>query len=142
MTPLLRGVFDDGTRRRPGVPVDSRQALVIPRGASATLRIELVTPSGVPVELALSGTDRLRLSVRRLGGTDPEFAVDATAVTGGDGRPGLYQFALTPAMTAELAQSRYAFDVWARRGVGTIVQVIGLSELRLAPRAASRSIEA
>lgn len=106
-----------------------------------TLRIELVTASGIPVELALSGADRLRLSVRRLGGVDPEFAVDATLVTGGDARPGLYQFALTPAMTAELAQDRYAYDVWARR-TGAVGQVVGLSELRLPPRAASRSIEA
>lgn len=134
---LLRAVLDDGTRRRAGVPSDTRRALRLTRGATQRIRCYLTTISGVPVDLALSGADRLRLSVRELGGTDPEFAVDATKLD----TVGWYAFDLPPARTAELRFDRYAYDVWARVS-GSVAQVVALSELRLAPRAASRSIEA
>lgn len=119
MVVYLTAVDDDGSVRCSGVPADPRRPLAVARGEDLTLDIALVNPDGRPVELTLP-TDRLRFQVA-------DVAVDATAVTGA---PGRFQVAVAGTLLLDLAQPRYTWDLWMRKG-GRRAQVMGAAEFLL-----------
>lgn len=132
---VVTGVWDDGSRRRTGVPFDTRQPLAIARGADLDVEVYLITPSGAGIELDLDGDDQIQLAIRDQRGRQRARRLGTAADA-----PGRYRIRLLPDDT-DIAQTvTLAYDVWVRRA-GRTQQVVGLSSLRLRGRAVDRTIE-
>lgn len=113
-----------------------RSALRVVQGGSATIRLEVITPAGLPVTIAGGeGADTLFLAVKR----KPFDAAPLLKIAGvrvvAEGR-NVCTFSVLPAQTKNLEFGRYIYDVWmTRTSTGERNQVVPVSAFVLSPGA-------
>ena len=130
MNLTLIGVLEDGSPRRPGVPINPRTTITFPQGVSLSLTVQIVRPDGSPVILGPS--DKAEWSVKKKPTDNPPLiAKTATSLNVVAGNP---VFTTLPVDTKQMEAGRYVWDVWLTRVVGLDTfrdPVIGQSTLVL-----------
>ena len=124
MRVALTGVLEDGTPRRAGVPVNPRTTLNVPQGVDLELVVDVVTSSGVGVNLEVEGTELLLTVKRRPSESTPRIVRKASLA----GRRGT--FLVEPGATRRLLPGLFSFDVWLTKN-GLRNPVIPLSPFNL-----------
>ena len=120
----VTGIVEDGTPRRPGVPVNPRRALNVARGIDLQLSVRVITPLGIPVSLEGDGTELL-LTVKKRPQEHPPRIVLAASLNGNVGI-----FSIQPGDTRRLQPGLFSWDVWLTRN-GLRDPVIPLSPFNL-----------
>jgi len=129
----LTGVLEDGTTvRSPAVPSNPRVALELTQDCSATLRLTVVNPAGVPVP----STGTLALTIKKRPQDIPAVAIISGAWDGSAG-PGVAQFDIPPSALHGYEWGRYCYDIRLSQGAGTQNLVIPTSPLQLLPAVSS-----
>ena len=127
---LLTGVLDDGTETSRDVPEQPRVQLRLIQGASTTVRMQVLNPSGVLVDLN-SPAATLTLTAKK----KTSVALAALSVAGAiqtvDGK-GRVDFTIAPAATKNVTPGRYFYDVWYVAG-STREPLVPTSPLTLEP---------
>jgi len=121
----LTGIVEDGSRRSSTIPADMRKVVHATRGASLSIFVQVLLPSGAAPDQAGA---TLVLSVQRV----PWPNAPAIQVAGVLQPDGTYLCAITPAMTRDLAVGRYLYDVWYLQGADRN-QVVPVSAFFIAP---------
>lgn len=129
----VTAVVENGKRRAPGVPRDTRRPLRLVAGADVTMRILLLEPDGTPMPLAYQNGDALLVTAR----TDVDgakfFGVFASADPTMRGR---HLVQIAGATTKRIGIRRGVWDVWLGKSGGLSFEpVVRLSELYVEPRA-------
>ena len=117
-------MLEDGTPRRPGVPVNPRRNLNVPRGVDLTLEVTVVTPIGIPVNLDGVDTELLLTVKKRSRNSSPDILKTAS-LSGNVGT-----FLIVPADTRRLIPGLFSWDVWLTKN-SKRDPVIPLSPLQL-----------
>lgn len=124
----LTGVLEDGTTvRSPAVPTNPRVALELTQDCSATLRLTVVNPAGVPVP----STGTLIFTVKKRPQDQPPL-LSLTGQWDGSGGPGIAQFDIAPTALHGCEWGRYCYDIRLSQA-GTQNLLIPTSPLLLLP---------
>lgn len=128
----LVGILENGSAYAPGVPRDARRELRVTQGATTTIQLSLVYPSGELVNVGiLAPTLTLVVSKTTYEAglpTDLQIAGVAAPLEG----PNRVNFSLAPADTLALVPGRYLYTVWWALG-GVREPVVPTSGLWLEP---------
>lgn len=133
---FFEGVVDDGSPLAPHVPARTGKTVLAPRGGTLVVRVQVVTNSGVPVDLKAFTGLTAPLTVRD--SSDPQRArvSKAWAATILAGRTDTLAYELAPADTRLWSTGRYFFDIWLRGTLGSTAvayQIVEPSVLVLVP---------
>jgi hypothetical protein len=123
----LIGVWIDGPPDE-ALPANTSQVLEIPAGSDVGVGLALVDQNTQSVDLDLTGSDRLVLTVRSVADGAVLLEKQATKLA----ELGRYFFSLANADTRELAGLR-VYDVWVTRS-GAQKQVVAPSHFRVGAR--------
>lgn len=123
----LIGVWIDGPPDE-ALPINTSQVLEIPAGSDVGIDLALVDQNTQSIDLDLSGSDRLTLTVRSVADGAVLLEKQATKLS----EFGRYRFSLAGADTRELAGLR-VYDVWVTRSSAQR-QVIAPSHFRVGAR--------
>lgn len=127
------GVKDDGGALGPLVPANPRRALRAYQGSGLLVRMAVVTPNGVAVDLTGS-TNHLTIKKRTM---DDETVIGATGTiltAVGEGR---VDFLVTGVSTRERDPGRYVFDVWHLDSLGDAWVLVPTSPFLIEPHVGS-----
>lgn len=124
----VTAVLDDGSRRAPGIPLDTRRPLRLVASEDAVVKIALVTPDGAPVALDLANGDSLVVAVRETSSSTPRLSVGAVRQV--SRRRGLYVATIAAGALRQVAGRTVQWFMTATRG-GKSFRVVGVSELRV-----------
>jgi hypothetical protein len=112
----LLAVHEDGSSPDVRLPYDVRRALVLIAGTAVTLRVRLVTRSGVPVRIGDS--ESLVMTARSLG-ADAHELFQKTATRVSTDAIGIYRIAIADADTGWLGTVRRGvYDLVYRQATG------------------------
>lgn len=126
----LVGILDDGSAYAPGIPLNPRKQLNIPKGGDVTIRLSVFTPNGEAVSLA--SPVALVLTVKNRPEDSAIFSRTPTVVGT------VASFAITPADMRQQEAGFYVYDIWLTDSGGKTNPVVPLSPLQL--QAASRAV--
>lgn len=109
MRVALLAVVENGDRRSPEVPANTRQTLQAARGSDLLVRATVVTPGGIRVDLGAAGTS-LVLTVKRKT-SDGSATLSKTGSVQPLVGKGVADFSFVAADFKNLTPGRYVFDV-------------------------------
>lgn len=132
----LTGVLEDGSTPAAWVPFDVRAGIEIPAGISTTIRLRLVTRSGMPVRLG--GGEQLVMTARESTIRPSRGYFTLAAVAAPLVGPGIYDFTATHTLTQYLGGLHGVYDVRLVRSTSTDA-VIPVSAIRFPGVAAAAS---
>ena len=132
MRVFLTGVWQDGSTRASTVPLDPRKSLVLARGESVEVVIDVVTAGGVSVDVRPSTTKSVVFTMRRT--TDDGWKLTKTGVYAPPDPPNRVTLEITPADTKPREPGRYVYDVWLLdSGDSSRTVLLGTSPFVLTP---------
>jgi len=126
----LIGVLQDGSPLAPGVPANACKSISLVAGANTTIRLRVLTPAGVPVDLTTGLTSLVMAIRQRLLGAVATVNKAATLMPA-DGRERA-DFVFGATDLRRLAAGRYVYDVWMQKSLANDL-IVPPSELVIVP---------
>lgn len=129
----LFGVLDDGTDRRPRVPLNTAKTITLALQTSVTIEVSVVNNAGVDVDLRGAASFTAWFSVVRTPECPPVYQQQVTQATTGvlrDGTRNVLVFTIPPVTLRNLPPGRYFYDVMLDMG-GNRYQLVRISALVL-----------
>jgi hypothetical protein len=124
----LIGIWDDGSPRSGSVPTNIRREIQLVQNETTEIFLSLVTPSGEPKEINISGANRVLFTLKVKPGTGAVLTKDAASEPGA----GEYKFTILPNDTNNTRPRRMFYDAWGTEG-SVQMAVIPMSPANLVP---------
>ena len=125
MVLYLTGILEDGSSRAAGVPLVAATPIILHRGETTQVRVQIIRPSGQLVNLAQVASD-ITLTVKRFIVQQPPslMRVGVMASSGAT-------FEIEAGAMRQMQPGQYLYDVWLTLLDGTSHQVVLTSTLML-----------